>query len=73
MQKIKAKFDAIKSEHKLIITTEKDMMRLRNNSFTETITDWPLYVLPIEVDFKDKNEEFNQTILNYVRTNNADK
>jgi hypothetical protein len=29
----------------------------------------PLYVLPIEVDFKEKTQEFNETIINYVRTN----
>ena len=73
LKKIKLNFDSIKSEHKLMVTTEKDMMRLRNSLFSETIDHWPLYILPIEIDFKDKNVEFNQTILNYVRANNANK
>lgn len=49
---------------KIIVTTEKDYMRLlEQGSLKEN-----LYYLPIRIELDDK-EKFNQTILDYVRTN----
>ncbi len=55
--------------NKIVVTTEKDAMRLRGTDLDDITNSIPLYVLPIEVDFKDKAQEFNDIILNYVRTN----
>jgi tetraacyldisaccharide 4'-kinase len=66
---IRNKFDSYEGGNKIIVTTEKDAMRLRGNDLEETANSLPLYTLPIEIDFKDKTQEFNQTIINYVRTN----
>jgi tetraacyldisaccharide 4'-kinase len=66
---IRQKLDEIEGGNKIIVTTEKDAMRLRGNDLEEIANTLPLYVLPIEIDFKDKTEEFNETILNYARTN----
>lgn len=66
---IRAKLDSYEGGNKIIVTTEKDAMRLRGNDLEETANSLPLYTLPIEIDFKDKTQEFNQTIINYVRTN----
>lgn len=62
---IRAAFEEIKAERKIILTTEKDAMRLRG--ITE---DLPVYVLPIEVAFhKGKDLDFDQVINSSVREN----
>ncbi|MBC7695081.1 MAG: tetraacyldisaccharide 4'-kinase [Burkholderiales bacterium] len=66
---IREELDAIEGGNKIVITTEKDAMRLRTGDLQDMANTLPLYVLPIEVDFKDKTQEFNETIINYVRTN----
>ena len=60
-------FRAMEGENKIIVTTEKDAMRLR--SYSEQLKDLPIFVLPVEVDFKGKAEEFNDKILSYVKRN----
>lgn len=69
LSSIRNKLDNYEGGNKIIVTTEKDAMRLRGNDLEETANTLPLYTLPIEIDFKDKTQEFNQTIINYVRTN----
>lgn len=66
---IRAELDAIEGGNKIVVTTEKDAMRLKGTDLEDITNSLPLYVLPIEVDFKDKTQEFNDIILNYVRTN----
>lgn len=66
---IRDALDSFEGGNKIIITTEKDAMRLKGTDLEDMTNTLPLYVLPIEIDFKDKTEEFNQTILNYARTN----
>lgn len=65
---IRAELDAIEGGNKIVVTTEKDAMRLRGTDLQDIANTLPLYVLPIEVDFRDKTQEFNETIINYVRT-----
>jgi tetraacyldisaccharide 4'-kinase len=66
---IKEELSMIEGGNKIIVTTEKDAMRLKDNELKEIANSLPLYVLPIEIDFKEKTQEFNETIINYVRTN----
>lgn len=66
---IRAALDEIEGGNKIVVTTEKDAMRLMGNDLQDIANTLPLYILPIEVDFKDKAQEFNETIINYVRTN----
>ncbi len=62
---IRSAFEAIKGERKIIITTEKDAMRLRGLT-----GDLPVYVLPIEVAFhKEKDLDFDQVIESSVKEN----
>lgn len=70
LEEVKKIFDNIASSNKIIVTTEKDAMRLRNPDFSDILSHMPLFYMPIEIDFyeKDKNE-FNEQILHYVRTN----
>lgn len=51
-------------EYKIILTTEKDYVRLKTFDYLRDI----VYYWPINVVI-DKKEEFNQTILDYVRKN----
>jgi tetraacyldisaccharide 4'-kinase len=66
---VRTQLDAIEGGNKVVVTTEKDAMRLQGTDLQDIANTLPLYVLPIEVDFKDKTQEFNETIINYVRTN----
>ncbi len=51
-------------EYKLILTTEKDYVRLKTFDYLREL----VYYWPINVNI-DNKEEFNQTILDYVRKN----
>ena len=53
----------------MIVTTEKDLMRLKLPEIWSIVQRMNIFVLPVEVTFKDKAEEFNEIILKYVRTN----
>ena len=69
LEDIQRYYEQINKANKIIITTEKDFMRLQNKSVWQIVQKMNIYVLPVEVNFKDKEEEFNQIILKYARTN----
>jgi len=69
LEDIQRYFEKLERSDKIIITTEKDYMRLRNKQVWPIVQRMNIYVLPIEISFKDKQEEFNQIILKYARTN----
>jgi len=53
-----------KSQNKIIITTEKDFVRLEGS-----IPNEQLFYLPIKSSFLSGSENFDKTIVNYVETN----
>ena len=62
---IRAAFDALPGQRKIIITTEKDATRLRGLT-----GDLPVYVLPVKVAFhQDGDQSFDQLIESSVREN----
>ena len=66
---LKEVYETIKNDRKIIITTEKDAMRLQNPILADYLAELPIYYLPIEVAFQDQDAiGFNQQINNYVRT-----
>lgn len=69
LHEVRTVLDEFQGGNKIIVTTEKDAMRLKGEDLLDIANNLPLYVLPIEVDFKDKTQEFNEIIINYVRTN----
>lgn len=70
IEKIKEIFNNIAAANKIILTTEKDAMRLKTSEFSAILKDIPLFYIPIEIVFHDKDsEQFNEQILNHVRTN----
>ena len=69
IKKINEAFEALPSP-KLIITTEKDAVRLRDVETLSPEARRSLYVLPISIQFMLQGEEsFNEKILGYVRKN----
>jgi tetraacyldisaccharide 4'-kinase len=67
---IKAKYDEIKSERKIVITTEKDALRLKESPQNEIIQNIPIFYIPIEIEFLyNEKKMFNQELKEYVRKN----
>lgn len=70
IETIKTSFNNLYGNNKLVITTEKDLMRLSLPKIKEQIDELPFFYLPIEVCFHGKDkEEFDTKILKYVRAN----
>lgn len=69
LNNIQKYYDSFDGGNKLLVTTEKDLMRLKDPEIWLVAKRMNIFVLPVEVTFKDKTDEFNQTILKYVRTN----
>lgn len=64
---IERTFDSLGDGQKIIVTTEKDSVRLMNCRLRQDVAD-SIYVLPVEVAFMNgKKEEFNKIITGYVR------
>lgn len=54
-------------EGKIIVTTEKDAMRLTNNHYFSTLKEIPVYYIPIEVRFSDEEaSQLRKEIFDYV-------
>ena len=64
--KIIEDFHSFKATKKLILTTEKDAIKLLN--FKSDFKDIPLYYLPIKITFKNE-EKFKRDIIDYVEEN----
>lgn len=70
LQQVCEKFKSIRNENKIILTTEKDAMRLQKPGLAEYLAEVPVYYVPIEIAFHDQDaDSFNQQILDYVRSN----
>lgn len=73
-RKIKKTFEEIVSLNKIIITTEKDAMRLSNPKIHEIIGHLPVFYWPIHVDLHNEDKDlFNRKILDYVRENTKNR
>jgi tetraacyldisaccharide 4'-kinase len=65
-KEIKNKFDSILANKKIILTTEKDAMRLLK--FTQEISGMPFYVIPIEHKFLFHQETaFNEEVITFIQ------
>jgi len=64
------KFNSFIEPNKIIITTEKDAIRIKNSKFVGLIKNLPLFYIPIELEIGfDEEEDFKNQILDYVRKN----
>jgi tetraacyldisaccharide 4'-kinase len=69
LAEIKQKYDLISGENKIIITTEKDAVRLMDHPNLNDNIKKALYYLPVEIVFNQEQEYmFKQKIDNHVRT-----
>jgi len=72
-QKIKETFDGMFMKNKIIITTEKDAMRIAIPRIPSALAGLPIFYIPIEVKIhKEFRKSFNDQIKNYVRENTGD-
>lgn len=70
LEQIRRRFLKLKAGKRLIITTEKDAARLKLHQEMAGELKPSVYVLPIETEFlQNQQETFNQYITDYVRTN----
>lgn len=66
--KLADEFNGCTADKKLIITTEKDIQRLREQPLLQAVKQLPVLVLPIQVSFLDQEQQqFDQIIQNYVK------
>ena len=66
LNEIKEKFDHIDAEHKMILTTEKDAVRL--TKFRDELKNLPMYVIPISHSFLfEEGEQFDASVIGFIR------
>lgn len=72
IQQIKSTFESLSGDQKLILTTEKDAMRLQSlaQPLLEEVQNLPIYYLPIEQEFMDPSQakDFDGKILDYIQS-----
>ncbi len=72
VDKLRKVFEANNSALKMIITTEKDAMRLQHPDLAEAVSGLPIFYLSIEAHIHEADKAaFNDKIINYVRTNST--
>ena len=65
LKTIRKKFDEMESDDKMIITTEKDAVRL--HKFDEQLSRIPLYVLPVKPLFLfNEEEKLNRLVTGFI-------
>ncbi len=70
MEKIRNEFNEVFQKNKILVTTEKDLMRINTPDLQAVFRDIPLYYAPIEVELhKEDKSDFDNIILNYVEQN----
>jgi tetraacyldisaccharide 4'-kinase len=68
LKKIKERFSAIENKHKIIVTTEKDAIRLKNRLQRDDELKRSLFFYPIEMKIlNEEKTEMDKLILNYVK------
>ena len=67
MEDIKKQFENISNSNKIILTTEKDGVRLQK--FENQLKEFPIYVMPIQHSFMfDDTERFQKLVKDFVRS-----
>lgn len=70
IETIKNVFNTIDGNNKIIITTEKDIMRLSLPKILDKIQDIPIFYIPIEIKFHgDNKQDFDNQIIEHVKSN----
>jgi len=73
IQQIEQKFAGIEATNKIIITTEKDSMRLKDMDLSESMKA-NLFFIPLKIKFLDsEGKNFDEKIMTYVRENKSNR
>ncbi len=56
-------YDNLKGRYKIILTTEKDAVRLANNPYFPHRLKQHIFYQPIEVEFLNYEEDFDETLI----------
>jgi tetraacyldisaccharide 4'-kinase len=74
LETIRSRFADLPSRKKIILTTEKDLMRLKSPEFCNFLKNLPLFYLPIEINFHEKDKQiFDKLITDYVGQNQRNR
>ena len=66
LKEIKKRFENIEANDKIILSTEKDSVRLMK--FNNDITDLPFYIIPAKHKFLfDEDEQFKEIVTNFIQ------
>lgn len=60
-------FKSVTLAKKIIVTTEKDAMRLIEERFSLLIEDLPMFYIPLEIGVHQENNQFDSLVLEYVK------
>lgn len=67
LEQIVSKFESLSSDRCIILTTEKDSVRLMHQN---RLSQLPIYVLPIEVEISsNENYDFDEVVKSFVKEN----
>jgi tetraacyldisaccharide 4'-kinase len=67
INKLEINFNNITGSNKIIVTTEKDYMRLKDPALTPLLQNLPIYYLPIEIELHEPDKKiFDKMIFDYV-------
>jgi tetraacyldisaccharide 4'-kinase len=70
IEEITRKFTDLPTQKKILVTTEKDVMRLKTPELSTYLKNLPLFCVPMEIDFHGTDKEnFDNEILRYVEQN----
>jgi len=70
LELIKRKFNDLPSQKKVIVTSEKDVMRLKTAELSNFLKNLPLFYLPVEVELHSADKSlFDKEISDYVEKN----
>ncbi|MCX6306003.1 MAG: tetraacyldisaccharide 4'-kinase [Bacteroidetes bacterium] len=70
IEEITRRFNDLPTQKKIIVTTEKDVMRLKTPELSAYLKNLPLFCVPMEIDFHGTDKEkFDNEILRYVKQN----
>ena len=65
-------YENILGKNKIVVTTEKDAMRLIDSPYFRLFENIPFFYVPVEVRFHDEERiTFDQQLIEYVRKNSA--
>ncbi len=74
IQTILRRFNDLPTHKKIMVTTEKDCMRLKNSKFEDSFKNLPLFCIPVEIEFHGNDKaQFDQEILHYVSENRGNR